>query len=169
MRTLHALLPQARWAALAAALALQACTAYSPASLSTGTPEAAIVQALGTPTGRHALPEGGTRLEYSRGPLGVHTYMLDLGADGRLQRLEQVLDAAHFEQVRPGMPQADLLRLLGRPAERLQLRLGAQVWSWRYANNDCLWFRVDLNADGRVKHGGAFMPDPVCDAPSDRD
>ncbi len=74
-----------------------------------------------------------------------------------------------FDRVRPGMSQTELLGLLGPPSHRMFVLWGAQVWSWRYPNNDCLWFRVDITEQGTVKHGGSFGPDPLCDAPSDRD
>ena len=66
-----------RWgpAAWGAALgALAGCASYSPQGLQTGQGEAQVSQQMGEPTGRYALPDGATRLEYARGPMGRHTY-----------------------------------------------------------------------------------------------
>jgi hypothetical protein len=105
-------------------------TAYSPQGLAAGSNEAEVLARMGPATARHGLPSGGTRLEFARGPMGRHTYMLDMGADGRLLRWTQVLDEAHFAQVTDGMPVQALLQHLGRPAERMGVRQG-EVWSSR--------------------------------------
>lgn len=144
---------------------LLGCAALEPATqLQRGQSEAEIVQRMGAPTGRHALPSGATRLEFARGPAGRTTWMVDLDPGGRLSSAEQVLHAGHFAQVSDGMTGAELLRLLGRPAERAGEWQNRQTWSWRYVTNDCLWFRVTLSADGRTLGGGSHMPDPSCDA-----
>ena len=66
---LSAPLPPSRGAALAAVLTLglAACASYGPGALSPGLDADAIMRRMGTPTDRHALPDGGTRLEYARG------------------------------------------------------------------------------------------------------
>lgn len=149
---------------LAGAVWLAAGCALAPKPPQAGETEADALVALGQPTGRYTLPGGAQRLEFARGPAGRTTWMVDLGADGRVLAAAQVLDAAHFGQVSDGLPRDDLLRLLGRPANRQAEWQGRETWSWRYETNDCLWFRVTLSADGRVLGGGSFMPDPVCDA-----
>src|SRR5687768_15874430 len=97
-----------------AVVALAACTSYSPTGLAPGSTEAAAVKDLGPPTARRALPEGGTRLEFARGPSGFHTYMLDFDAQGRMQRWEQVLTEENFAKIKPGMTRSDVLAMLGR-------------------------------------------------------
>ena len=132
--------------------------------LQPGLSEAQVRGQLGEATGRYAMPGGGTRLEFARGPYGRTTWMIDLDAAGRVQAWAQVLDAAHFAQVRDGMPRDELLLLLGRPAERAREWQQRETWSWRYETNDCLWFRVTLSREGRVIDGGSHMIDPRCDA-----
>jgi hypothetical protein len=152
--------------ALLAALALTGCAAVlSPEGL-VGRSDREVGQQLGSPTGRHTLPDGGTRLEYATGPFGRHTWMLDIDAQGRVARSEQVLGEQRFAQVREGMTRDELLRLIGRPGEtRHGGRAGGEVWNWRYPTNDCLWFELGM-IDGRVRAPG-YAIDPRCDAPSD--
>lgn len=153
-------------AALATVLGLSGCAAgFSPARL-VGQTDREVGQRLGVPTGRHALPDGGTRLEFATGPFGRHTWMLDLDAQGRVARSEQVLGEQQFSQVRDGMTRDELLRLIGRPGEtRHGGRAGGEVWNWRFPTNDCLWFELGM-IDGRVRAPG-YAIDPRCDAPND--
>ena len=151
-------------APLAVLLTLAGCSLPQPQRLQTGQTEAEVVATMGAPTGRYPLAGGAQRLEFARGPAGRVTWMVDLDTAGRLTQAEQVLDAAHFAQVSDGMPSADLLRLLGRPAARQREYMQRETWSWRYQTNDCLWARVTLGADGRVQGGAAMMSDPACDA-----
>lgn len=149
--------------ALALAGALTACAGYGPAASTLGSTEAQIVQQMGPPTGRYTGPEGQTRLEFARGPFGKHTWMIDLDAQGRAVRVEQVLTEAHLQTMRDGDRAEDVLRRFGRPSEvRSGGFQGGQVWSWRYdANNNCLWFEVSVR-DGVVRQPGHAI-DPSCD------
>jgi hypothetical protein len=132
----------------------------------TGQIEAEVLSHAGQPTGRYSMPGGGQRLEYATGPMGRHTWMVDLDAQGRVLRWSQVLNEATFQQVTDGMSREELLRLIGRPAQRVPERMNRETWYWRYPTNDCLWFGVTvLPPDGRVQHGGGYMIDPVCDLP----
>jgi hypothetical protein len=132
-----------------------------------GQTEAQVQALMGAPTGRYAMPDGGTRLEYATGPHGRQTWMVDLAADGRTRAFAQVLERRNlwdFAQRAPGMTQDQLLRELGRPAERRHAGLaGGETWSWRYPTNDCLWWQVSVGPDGRVIGAGEGI-DPACDA-----
>lgn len=143
-------------------IALAACAGYSPGDLRTGQSEAELLARMGEPTGRHALPGGGSKIEYARGPMGKHTYMIDVDANGRLRGWEQVLTEARFDAVAISAPQAELRQQLGRPSER---RIGwrgvGEVWSYRYESLFCRWFQVWL-VDGRVREA-AYATDPMCD------
>lgn len=131
-----------------------------------GQTESELAAAAGRPTGRYAMPDGTTRLEYATGPMGRMTWMVDLDSQGRVLRWDQVLDEAHFAAITDGMPRDVLLRTIGRPAHRAGEWMNRETWSWRYPTNDCLWFRVTLSPEGKVISGGGYMPDPMCDAPS---
>jgi hypothetical protein len=152
------------WLPAAVLLLCAACAGLQPQQVRVGQSEAEMLAAMGRPTGRYPLADGAQRVEFARGPAGRVTWMVDLDAAGRVLQVEQVLDAAHFAQVEDGMSRDALLRLLGRPAEVQREWQQRETWSWRYETNDCLWFRVTLDADGRVRGGGAHMTDPACDA-----
>jgi hypothetical protein len=146
------------------ATGLPGCAVLEPArELTAGQTEAEVTQRMGLPNARHAMPGGLTRLEFARGPAGRTTWMVDLGADGRVAAFAQVLNDANFLAVHSDMSRDELLRLLGRPAHRQGEWMGKETWSWRYPTNDCLWFRVTLGPDGRTLGGGGHMPDPACD------
>jgi hypothetical protein len=149
------------WTCVIAA-ALVACAGLGPPNVKTGSTEAELVQAVGQPTGRYNLPDGRQRLEFARGPYGRQTYMADLDAQGRVARFEQVLDAQHFSMVSPGASSDDVLRTIGRPSDRMGMMRNGQIWSWRYANNDCLWYQAQLDAQGVVTAAGYGIA-PGCD------
>lgn len=152
-------------AALAALAVLSGCAGYSPSGLTPGATEAAVRAQMGGPTGRHALPEGRSRLEYARGPAGRHTYMLDFDAAGRLQSWTQVLTEPNFARVQPGWTAEQLLTELGRPTQEQVYPLGqVRVWSYRFDSWDCSWFQVTVAlSDARVTQTG-LGPDPRCNA-----
>ncbi len=153
------------------ALALSACAAFAPPP-APGQSEAQVLQRLGTPTARYALPGSTARLEFASGPYGRETWMVDLDAGGRVTVARQVLNESSFAEFQaraPGMPREELLRTLGRPGERRGGGWqGGEVWSWRYPTNDCLWFQVSVGDDGRVRDG-SYGIDPRCDGPNDKD
>lgn len=158
-----------RWLrAAAVALVVAGCAGYSPSGLTPGLSEAEVVQRMGPPTARYALPAGGTRLEYWRGPAGRETYMVDFDTAGRMVDWEQVMDLWYLTRVTAGLTSQDVLMRVGHPVEtKFYPRQQVAVWSYRYPTNDCLWFQISLDADGRVISGGQAT-DPQCDAPSDR-
>lgn len=147
----------------AAALVLAACAGtYSPSSIAPGTPVAEVRSALGPPTGEYPGPNGTRRLEYAKGPYGLHTFMVDIGADGKMLKWEQVLDRAHFDTVRVGMSSEELFYRLGRPAEISTLPYqNRRLLSYRYDAIFCEWFQVSLNPRGEVVDVG-YGPDPIC-------
>ncbi len=154
-------------AAFACALALGACSGYSPKALQPGQSEAEVVQAMGTPTGRYQLPDGGTRLEYARGPAGRETYMVNFDAAGRMVDWEQVMDLWYLTRITPGMSVDEVLMRVGHPGEvRPIRRQQLVVWNYRYPTNDCLWFQISIGDDGKVISGSQGI-DPKCDPGSD--
>jgi hypothetical protein len=148
--------------ALGLLLLLVGCAGYGPCDLSPGAQQAEVRARMGEPTGRLALPAGGSRLEYARGPMGKHTYMVDVDADGRVRGWEQVLTEPRFEAIAIAASQADVRQQLGRPSEsRVGWRGIGVVWSYRYESLFCRWFQVWL-VDGRVREA-AYATDPMCD------
>lgn len=163
-------LPTPAWcraAALGAALLLSACAGYAPPSdLRPGTAEASVVAVMGTPTLRLPLPDGsGHRLVFARGPMGKHTYMIDVDRESRVRRWNQALGEAQFARIPVGMNRDELLLTLGPPAQRQRMGITpTELWSYRYENNDCKWYQVELDLQGIVV-GGIYSDDPVCPRP----
>ncbi len=156
--------PLAGAMALAAVLfSLPGCAGYGPGALKAGDAEPAVVATMGEPTTRHALASGQTRLVYARGPQGKHTWMVDVGADGRVVSIRQVLAERELGAIAPGLGADALLRELGPPAQRRAGGLaGGEVWSYRYANYDCRWFQVSIGDDRRIT-SASFAADPECE------
>ena len=150
--------------AVLAACAVSACTSYGPAALQQGADVQSVTASMGPPTAEAALPDGGRRLEYARGPFGKHTYMLDFDAQGRLLRREQVLTEANFNAILSGMDAAEVLARIGHPGERYVVGWHEKqtVWAYRYETPFCQWFQVGISAQGKVVDT-AHGPDPVCD------
>ncbi len=142
---------------------LAACVVVPPGP---GTAEAEVLRQWGPPSARYVLGPAQQRLEYATGPFGRTTWMLDLDSNGRLLRAEQVLAEPRLWALQgqlPGMTREKLQQTLGTPGNRRGGgRQGGEIWSWRYDTRECLWFRVSIGDDGRVRDGG-FYPDPVCD------
>jgi hypothetical protein len=155
------LIPRASIALSVAVLA--ACSTYGPGKLAVGQSEADARAELGEPTVRTSLPNGGTRLDYARGPYGKHTYRVELDASGKVTLVDQLLTEINFETLRPGWSQEQVRDRLGPPSEtRGGWRGVGEVWSYRYEwFNLCRWFQVWM-VDGRVREA-AYAPDPVCD------
>jgi hypothetical protein len=144
------------------ALLLAACAGYAPSGVRTGDSVDAVSKSMGEPTARYTLPQGGTRLEFARGPMGKHTYMVDVDAQGRVTGWHQVLTEPTFESVREGWSQEELLMKLGSPSDRRSGgRQGGEVWSYRYDAVFCQWFQVSVKG-GRVSDT-SYGPDPMCD------
>ena len=155
---------------LLAASLLAGC-AGMPERIAAGTPRAEIEQRLGRPTAEYALGDG-TRLQYSRQPAGQQVYNLDLGPDGRLRRLEQVMDI-HWLQQRIEVDRwtrDDVLHNLGRPAlvERVA-RFRGDVWTYRFLEvNLPRQVHVHIDPEGVVRRV-MFTDEPItADEPSDR-
>ena len=96
------------------------------------------------------------------GKTDVVKLLIELGADGRVLRWEQVLREDQFNLIVPGMTTDEVRFRIGRPGEVSGIWRGATVWSWRYETPFCQWFRVGLGATGVVEDTG-YGPDPLCD------
>ena len=81
------------------------------------------------------------------------------------------LTEASFSDIRPGMTSDQVLAQLGRPSHVF----GAgwqdhyQVWNYRWAGADCVWFQVSINDSDRRVRDASMAPDPRCDGPNSRD
>jgi hypothetical protein len=155
------------WYRLLMCLALPGCAGYAPPDTFVGMERAAVIAQMGQPDRERSI-EGGSRLEFPRGPYGRHTWFVYFDAAGRANRAEQVLTPENFTRINPGMTQDEVLALLGRPGDtRLLGRSRGVVWSYRYENNDCRWFQVELSLEHAVRSAGYGEP-PECERNGDR-
>ena len=130
----------ARLALVASALVLSACAGYGGSNLKPGvTTLSEVVAAMGEPAMRWKDADGREQLAYPRGPAGTQTFMAMVAADGRLERIEGVLDTAHFARIEIGKSdQASVLRLLGpsQPQWTQSYSRSNQVaWSWLFCDS----------------------------------
>ncbi len=138
----------------AASLALGGCAGLIRTQPALGDPVATVVSKFGQPTATFSEP-GGQVFEYATGPMGQTTWMAHFGPDGRLARFEQVLTGETFAKIKIDVAtKADVLRLIGHPAEHSYLALpDLEVWSYRYKENG-VWnsmMHVHFNRAGVVK------------------
>ncbi len=148
-------------------LLLSACSGYAPPAALSGMARAAVITQMGQPD-QDRLTEGGSRLEFPRGPYGRHTWFVYFDAAGRASRAEQVLTEQNFMRIDAGMAQNDVRMLLGRPSEVSLLgRARGMVWNYRYETHDCKWFQVELSLEKEVRSAGYGEP-PECAGPNDR-
>jgi hypothetical protein len=128
-----------RVAALAITVLLSACAGYSGSNLKPGVATLSEVTAsMGEPAMRWKDPDGREQLAYPRGPAGTQTFMVFIGADGRLERIDGVLVMEHFARIEPGKSdQSSVLRLLGpsAPLRTQYYRLSNELaWEWRFCD-----------------------------------
>jgi hypothetical protein len=146
---------------LAGLCLLSACTGYAPPTQLAGVSGERIVARMGPPDTERRV-EGGTRLEFPRGPYGRHTWFVYLDAAGNAVRAEQVLTEENFGQINPGMAAEEVRRVLGRPGEVQGLaRSRGTVWSYRYESPFCRWFQVEMSEQQTVRSAGYGEP-PEC-------
>lgn len=146
---------------LVGVLFLSACSGYGPPQNLAGVTREQIVASMGPPDVQRQV-EGGTRLEFPRGPYGRHTWFVYLDATGRAIRSEQVLTEANFTQINPGMTRDAVLLRLGRPGEVEGLgRSRGSIWSYRFEGPFCRWFQIEMSLEQTVRSAGYGEP-PEC-------
>ncbi len=105
----------------------------------------------------------GTRtLDYPRQPEGWTNYVIQIGADGKMSSLRQLLNPDTFAKVRPGQSQQAVRQLLGRAARTVPYALKQEeVWDWRFKlhGQESKLFSVTFDAAGKVV-ASAVADDP---------
>jgi hypothetical protein len=136
---------------LVLALALGACASYSGSSLQPGVAtEAQVRESMGAPAMEFANPDGSRQLVFPRGPLGTATFMADVGRDGKLIGIRQVLNDDVFYRIQPGQTEEEVLRTIGPPGQTMGFPLsGNYAWDYRFTDT---WgyvaiFSVTFNRD----------------------
>ena len=141
---------------LTAGVLLAGCASYG--SIAPGTPAAAVEAGSGKPFRIWPEAGGGATWEYPMGPEGRYTYMVRLGPDNRVTRVDQVLDWNTFEHISKGMPMVEVEHLIGRPYSRVHYpRTDQTAWAWRFVENNVLrrCFFVYEDTNGKVAGTGA--------------
>ena len=138
-----------------AATLFSGCASYSGSSLVAGRSTSAEVEALmGKPAERVEKPGGGSVLYYPRGPAGRESYAVSIGADGKVQSVEQRLTDVNIAKVVLGTTTAREVReLFGPPPTTQRLpRLQRDVWEYPMDNRETphLLF-VQFSPDGIVR------------------
>lgn len=133
-------------------LTISACAGYSGSNLTPGVstlPE--VVASMGAPAMLWKNPDASEQLAYPRGPAGTQTFMAYVGPDGKLQRIEKVLNTEHFALVRAGMSKDEVLRVLGPPGSRwtqFYSRSNQLAWSWLFCSSWNVQEFFDVMFDG---------------------
>lgn len=116
-----------------AATGLPGCDAFNLQELKPGISTAEEVRSrLGSPTQEYRNADGTSTLEFSRQPSGVDCYMVTIGSDQIMQKIDQVLTETNFAKVMTGMDREEVRRLLGAPGwKTMYPNSNEEVWDWR--------------------------------------
>ena len=128
------------WLAIFSMLLLGGCASYSGQGLKPGEDRLEnVLHVMGQPAMRWQNADGSVQLAFPRGPMGFHTYMAHIAADGRLQQIEIVMDQKSFARIQVGMTKEEVLYILGPAFPGWTAYFKARdelVWEWRYCD---LW------------------------------
>lgn len=115
------------------AFLLAAGCAATGSTLQPGASETQVRSTMGTPALELRDTDGTRRLYYPRGPLGNQTYVATLNSSGSLMEVGNVLSDGTFNGIRPGMTEAEVLRMIGPPREKGYFaNLGQTAWDWKF-------------------------------------
>jgi hypothetical protein len=106
--------------------------------------------------------EGGTRtLEFVKGPAGHRTFMIQIGADGKVKAIEQVLKPSNFVKVVQGMSEDQVRRLLGKPGKKVPYAASNETaWFYRYMEGaESRYFVVQFGQNTGLVTKTMMMPD----------
>ncbi|NEN75395.1 hypothetical protein F9B74_03520 [Pelistega sp. NLN82] len=144
---------------------LSACTTYR--DIPSNSPAEVVYAKMGKPTHECTIDTNTTRLIWSQQPRGQYVYSANLSRQtGTIDRVESVLNLAHFRQLDKGIWSAqDVQCTFGPPAEIGRTGLGEKnevVWTYRYkeANywNNVMY--IYLGKDGQQVTHYHSGPDP---------
>ncbi len=143
-----------------AVLFLAAC-AFSPPR--PGMTREEVIVHFGKPSRVVPLPAG-TRLQYSAEPAGQSALMVDLGPDGRVLSVRQMMTLAELSKIQPlKWTREDVEREFGQPAsiDRVASWHGdIMTYRWRDLLQD-MYFWVYLDNHNVVQRTGQGMEIPV--------
>ncbi len=116
-----------------ASVMLPACDLVNLPEIKAGVTTASEVQSrMGKPGFEFQNTDGSVTWEYTRQPQGTQCYMITIGNDQIVQKMEQVLNEANYGKLHEGMSAEAVRRLLGAPASKVVFgNLGENIWEWR--------------------------------------
>jgi hypothetical protein len=145
-----------------AALLLVACASYEGRGLKpdeSGLED--VLRIMGNPAMQWQEPDGSRQLAY---PRGIHTFMVDIGPDGRMQKIENIMNMKTFKRIQPGMTKSEVLRILGpsEPTGTAYFKARDEmVWEWRYCDewNEAARFEVLFDGSKEVVRSTLSLTD----------
>lgn len=130
-------------------LLLVACASYAGRGLKPGEAQFEdVIRVMGSPAMQWQNPDGSRQLAY---PRGIHTFMVDIGADGKMQKIENIMSMKTFVRIRPGMSKSEVLRILGPsdPSGTAYYKARDElVWEWPYCDEWNERARFEVLFDG---------------------
>ena len=151
------------WAVVAACASLAACDPQRIEKLEEGVAtEVDVRKQFGDPVTVTVEADGSRTMDYPRQPEGWTNYVIQIGPDGKMSSLRQLLNPDNFAKVVPGLSQPEVRKLLGRPAKTMPFALKKEeVWDWRFKQHgqQSKMFSVTFDAIGKVV-GTAIGDDP---------
>lgn len=128
---------------------LVACASYSGRGLKPGESRLEdVVRIMGNPTMQWQDPDGSQQLSY---PRGIHSFRVDIGPDGKLQKIENIMRTKTFKRISAGMSKSEVLRILG-PSDTSETAYykarDELVWEWRYCDEWNELARFEVLFDG---------------------
>jgi hypothetical protein len=135
-------------ASLAAVFTMTGCASY-PTSVRVGEPAFEVRARLGAPADAVKRADG-ERLIYPLGPFGQQTYLIEVGADGRVNAVTPALTDARFALIEKGRwDKTQVRQEFGPPAETGAAPLKKhQVWSYRYKREGVWDALMHVHFDG---------------------
>lgn len=150
---------------LAGAVALVGCGSLN--DVKPGDPLSMVEQRFGKPATTCRLADGGQRMVWSQQPFGQYAWGADIGADGRISTITQVLDDNVFQKLADGVWTPERVLCEFGPPEKID-KVGLPgdlkvVWSYRYRQYG-VWYSlmyVFFGTDGKEVTQFFAGPDPM--------
>ena len=126
---------------------------FNPRALVPGqSTEADVRDKMGKPTDTRVDRDGDRLWEFATGPEGTETYLVRMGADGKVKEVTQLLTEERFGKVVQGKTtKSEVRSLLGQPSQENSYPSGLS-WSWRIRRGDVQpgYMVVRFNPDDTV-------------------
>jgi len=131
-----------------------ACTTYAPSNVMLGKNKAELIGLLGKP---NRISKEGifTRLDFPRGPAGMHTYFVYLDDAVRIVSCRQVITEENFALIQVDISKDKVIELIGQTDIIKQLaRNRGYVWSYRFETAACKYFAIEFTSEDKVRSAG---------------